>query len=127
MNRKKETARELKQLCESVRGLVADKEYSACFGPICQAMEQHPHAPQPHNLLGIVLEKTGDHCSAMRHFRAALALDPTYLPATHNLNTYGTFFSTGSCAFDESDVPPEPPSRVKVEYGAYGIGRIVRR
>lgn len=100
-----QSANELAQLCDTVRAFVKKGALEACLAPICRAMERHPHAPQPHNLLGIILEKTGDHAAAMRHFRAAWALDPTYLPADHNLNTYGTFYSKGSCAFDESDLP----------------------
>lgn len=95
---------ELDQLCQLIKALVEERKYDDCIPAICQAMVRHPHAPQPHNLLGIVLERMGDHLSAMRHFRAAWALDPHYLPASHNLNTYGTFFSDGGCAFDESDV-----------------------
>lgn len=101
------SAEQLKRLCNSVRELVARGEYGSCTRLICEAMEQHPHAPQPHNLLGIVLEKSGNHTEAMKHFRASWALDPTYLPAQHNLEAYGTFFSRGRCAFDESDLPPD--------------------
>ncbi len=63
----------------------------------------------------------------MKHFRAAWALDPTYLPASHNLNTYGTFFSNGSCAFDESDVPLAPPCNMEIIYDELGIGRGVHK
>lgn len=98
-------AGELDLLCATVKELVAERKYDACIASICRAMGRYPHAPQPHNLLGIILEKTGDHPGAMKHFRAAWALDPTYLPASHNLNTYGTFFSSGGCAFDEGDLP----------------------
>lgn len=97
---------ELEDLCTTVRTLVTDKEFDACLSVISRAMEAHPHAPEPHNLLGIVLEKTGDHICAMKHFRAAWALDPQYRPASHNLYTYGTFFSDGRCAFDENDLAP---------------------
>lgn len=96
---------ELNQLCTLVRAFVKDGAYEVCIERICRAMEKYPHAPQPHNLLGIVLEKMGNHMTAMKHFRAAWALDPSYLPANHNLKTYGTFYSGGYCAFDESDVP----------------------
>lgn len=98
---------ELDVLCASVRALVSDGAYESCIEPICKAMEKYPHAPEPHNLLGIILEKTGDHLTAMKHFRAAWALDPTYLPANHNLTTYGSFFSYGRCAFDETDLTVE--------------------
>ena len=116
---------ELDQLCASVRALVTQGAYHRCLDPICRAMERYPHAPQPHNLLGILLEKTGDHSGAMKHFRAAWALDPGYAPANHNLQTYGTFFSGGGCAFNESDVPAEPESRLEIVYDARGIGRAV--
>lgn len=134
---------ELDQLCASVRALVRDKAYGSCMEPICRAMANYPDAPQPHNLLGIVLEKTGDHASAMKHFRAAWALDPTYRPTNHNLCVYGTFYSCGKCAFDESDMPTEtesametdcdrggttsPAKKWKIEYDRHGIGHAVRR
>lgn len=95
---------ELKQLCESIRAMVQDGAYDECEQIIRQAMARFPHAPQPHNLLGIVMQRRGDHKLAMKHFRASWSLDPAYLPAKHNLNTYGTFFSHGKCAFDESDL-----------------------
>lgn len=121
--REKHILSELDQLCALVRAFVTESAYDSCMEPICQAMERFPHAPQPHNLLGIVLEKTGDHSGAMKHFRAAWALDPSYTPANHNLHTYGTFFSGGSCAFDESDVPPARESNIQIVYDARGIGR----
>ena len=92
---------------------------------ICQFMEQYPHAPQPHNLLGIVMEKTGKHHAAMKHFKAALALDPEYLPAKYNLRTYGTFFSRGSCAFDESDITIGESGNIEVVYDSRNIGHAV--
>lgn len=97
-------SQELLLLCATVRDFMKEKEYDACFGLICETMERYPDAPHPHNLLGILLEKSGNHSLAMKHFRAAWALDPTYLPARHNLENYGTFYSRGGCAYDESDV-----------------------
>lgn len=99
------TENPLTELCNTVKRLVLEKDYAQSQTLIVEAMQQYPHAPQPHNLLGIVLEKTGNHTLAMKHFRAAWALDPTYRPANHNLETYGTFISRGGCAFDEADIP----------------------
>lgn len=118
---------ELEDLCVYVRSLVEEKKYVECIPAICQTMESYPHAPQPHNLLGIVLEKSGDHLGAMKHFRAAWALDPTYLPAVQNLNTYGTFFSGGCPAFDESDLPSSSQSNIEIVYDERGIGRVVSK
>lgn len=121
------TLNELDKLCITVRALVEEGRLESCMKPICEAMEQNPHAPQPHNLLGIVLEKMGDHPTAMKHFRAAWALDPTYAPVSHNLNTYGTFFSSGRCAFDESDLSPNTAAKMKIVFDERGIGRVVSK
>lgn len=118
---------ELDILCTTVRELVEENKFDECIVVISNAMLNHPHAPHPHNLLGIVLERMGDHATAMKHFRAAWALDPAYLPANHNLNTYGTFFSDGGCAFDESDVPPPAPSNIEIVYDDRGIGHAVSK
>lgn len=117
--------KELDMLCVSVRAFISEGAYEACMESICKAMRRYPDAPHPHNLLGILLEKKGDHVTAMKHFRAAWALDPTYLPARQNLETYGTFYSYGTCAYDESDVPAVPPSNIEIIYDERGIGHAV--
>ncbi len=102
-----ESQKELDALCSSVRELVEQKEYQKCELLIKDAMGKYPHAPQPHNLIGILLEKEGDHVAAMKHFRAAWALDPTYIPARCNLERYGSLYVIEKCAYDESDCPQE--------------------
>jgi len=61
--------------------------------------------PEPHNLIGELLQKKGDHISAMKHFRAAWALEPTYIPVRYNLHVFASFYTDGKCAYDESDCP----------------------
>lgn len=117
---------ELDRLCASVRAFVIEGAYDDCRAAICQAMAHYPDAPQPHNLMGIVLEKTGDHAAAMKHFRAAWALDPSYRPANHNMSIYATFYSDGRCAFDESDVPAKPESSVEIVYDERGVGYVMK-
>ena len=118
---------QLQALCDGVREYARARDYQKCVAMICEAMGKFPMAPQPHNLLGIVMEKEGNHTGAMKHFRAAYALDPTYLPARQNLDLYGTFFSRGGCAYDESDCPREAPSPFQIKYDEKGIGHAVRR
>ena len=101
----------LRMLCVSVRNLIKEGHYDECQKLITSAMGKYPHAPQPHNLLGLLLEKQNNHPIAMKHFRAARALDPTYLPARHNLECYGTFFFNGKCAYDETDCLQEELDR----------------
>lgn len=116
----------LKALCTNAKNLILSGDYTACEQLLCTAMGQYPHSAQPHNLIGILLEKEGEHSAAMKHFRAAWALDPTYLPARKNLEKFGTFFSRGECAYDESDIKEEESAYV-MEYDSCGIGHMKRR
>lgn len=95
--------KELSLLCKKARLLLEEQNYTECEQLISNAMGTYPHAPQPHNLMGILLEQENDVLGAMRHFRSAWALDPTYLPARYNLNRLGSLTPDGNCAFDESD------------------------
>ncbi|WP_291743513.1 hypothetical protein [Clostridium sp.] len=92
-----------RSLSNQVRQLINSGEYEVCYDLIIEEMVRSPHSPEPHNLLGILLEKRRNHLLAMKHFRVASDLDPTYLPAIHNLNIYGSFYPSGKVAFDESD------------------------
>lgn len=119
--------RKLTQFCQDARKLIMAGDFEKCKEMSCETMCEYPDAAQPHNILGIILEKTGEHRLAMNHFRAALALDATYRPASQNLDTYGTFFSYGKCAYDEDDCEPEPAVNYGIEYDEHHIGRVVRR
>ena len=100
MNSDKE---EMQKLCNFVRENVEKHDYEKCKEKIMRAMSEFPHAAEPHNLMGIVLEKEGNHVTAMRHFRAAWELDPAYLPTRENLEAFGAFPQNGRYVFDESD------------------------
>lgn len=128
MLKKKYKKDELTILCEDVRCLIENKQYETCEKRITEAMKEHPHAPQPHNLMGILLEKSGDHIKAMKHFRAAWALDPTYVPARRNMERFCNLYPEGECAFDESDCQRVyNRSRYETVYDEYGVGHMVRR
>lgn len=119
---------QLFELCETVRGLSTWENIEQCKKMVREAMGKYPDAAQPHNLYGILLEKKGDHAGAMRHFRAAWALDPTYAPARQNLDRFGSFSAVKRPAYDEKDCQEEQkPSRYKVEYDENGVGHVVRR
>lgn len=122
-----EDKNELNTLCISIRELTCKGNYYDCERLISDAMGKYPHAPEPHNLLGLLLEENGDHLTAMKHFRAAWVLDPAYRPARQNLDCFGTFFSRGKCAYDENDCPEEKNNAYIVEYDESGIGHIKRR
>ncbi len=114
-------------ICNKVRGLVESNAFEDCDIYLKSIIGKFPHAPEPHNLFGMLLEKEGEHVLAMKHFRVAWALDPTYLPARYNMDVFGTIFTKGKGAFDESDCPPLVEQKeYKVEYDKFGLGRIVR-
>ena len=86
-------------LCMKVKKYVEEKDWDSCMELIPRYMERYPNSAVPHNLLGIVLESQGHHPDAMRHFRAAWSLDPTFLPASQNIDAYSLYDS-------EKDVKP---------------------
>lgn len=71
--------------CSAAEG---SREFVKCEQMIRRAMEEEPHSAEPHNLMGVLLEKKGEHSLAMRHFRAAYALDPSCAAARVNLEKY---------------------------------------
>lgn len=94
---------EVQKYCDIIRKLLLQRAYDECERRTVRMLERFPHSPDPHNLYGVLLEKRGEHLLALKHFRAALSLDPSHAPAIHNLETYATLFSHGSYAIDESD------------------------
>jgi lipoprotein NlpI len=119
---------ERQELCNKARVLIKNWELNECEKLLCDAMGKYPHMPEPNNLLGILMEKQGDHVLAMKHFRAAWALDPTYRPARQNLESYSSFSPVETVAFDENDCLPDPlVDRFEIEYDARGVGHAVRK
>lgn len=94
----------LEKLCSKIEKLYTQEDYQACEKLIVNAIGEHPHAAHPHNLYGIILEKYGDKHAAMSHYRAAIALEPSYKPARCNLNRYGDMSNRNTHpAFTEKD------------------------
>lgn len=99
-----EDKKALSELCRLVKTLTRKGHYAECEKLVADAMGKYPHAPQPHNLMGVLFEMQQNHIAAMKHFRAAWALDPTYIPARHNLDAFASFYSSDKHAFDENDL-----------------------
>ena len=120
----------MQPLTAHIRALVAQRHFSEAEDEAAQAMAAAPHDAQPHNLMGIIAESRNDHVQAMKHFRAAWALDPTYRPARINMERYGSF--SGQMprpVFDETECEPCPAqSRLacRIEYDKHGIGHVIR-
>lgn len=118
----------LVELCAEAKRFVGENRLEECERLVRNAMAEFPDAAEPHNLFGIVLIREGDPVRAMKHFRAACDLDPAFVPARVNLERFGEFRPSGSCAFCDEDCPKEiKKDKYKVEYDDNGIGHIVRR
>jgi tetratricopeptide (TPR) repeat protein len=94
---------ELHGLIEQARDMINRREFDACETLISTAMFQNPHSAVPHNLMGLLLEKKRRHEDAMKHFRAAYALDPSYGPSRWNLDAFAEFYKTRKEAYFAAD------------------------
>ncbi len=95
--------KDLVSTIEQAKELISEKKYLECEALICAAMFDYPHDAVPHNLMGLMLESRDCHVEAMKHFRAAYALDPTYKPSSWNLECFGTFTMPHPCAYFAHD------------------------
>lgn len=120
----------MQPLTAHIRALVQQRHFSEAENEAEQAMAIAPHAAQPHNLMGIIAESRNDHVQAMKHFRAAWALDPTYRPARINMERYGSF--SGQMprpVYDETECAPssaENRPAYRIEYDKHGIGHVIK-
>jgi len=94
---------ELSDLIAKAKELINHHEFEACEALLSTAMFQTPHSAVPHNLMGLLLEKKRHHEDAMKHFRAASALDPGYAPARWNLEGFAEYYRTRKEAYFTSD------------------------
>jgi len=84
---------------EALRNCEMEKAYEL----IIEAMTLKPSAAEPHNLLGIWFEISGNEDMARRHYRAAYSLDPTYKPACNNLEQICAMFNYFETSYDYGD------------------------
>lgn len=92
-----------KYFCLEMKKLICSGKSQEAIQIICNFMSKHPNSAIPHNLLGIIYEKKCNHILAMKHFRAAWCLDPTYLPARENISNFSSFESMHRFFYEESD------------------------
>ena len=94
---------ELSGLIAQAKAMIDGSAFGECEALLSAAMFQNPHSAVPHNLMGLLLEKEQKHEDAMKHFRAANALDPSYAPARWNLEGYAEFYKARVDAYVPED------------------------
>ncbi|WZL72027.1 response regulator [Clostridiaceae bacterium 35-E11] len=80
-----------KDILEFSKKCILSKDYSKAEEFLRKAISMDVDAPEPHNLLGILYEYRKEIQGAQKHYRAALALDPTYEPSSKNLQRTAQF------------------------------------
>jgi len=77
------------ELMNSIKESIKAYDYETAFDYIMKLFAQEPNSSKPHLYLGIICELKKDRPEAMRHFRAALALDGTDQVVLYNLYRVG--------------------------------------
>jgi len=70
---------------ELAKELITQQRHDEARKALHAAIGQHPEQPEALNLLGVMTEMHNEVLEAIKLYRAALALDPTYQPAQSNL------------------------------------------
>lgn len=65
---------------------VNKRQFDAAMAQAKQAIAAEPSRPEAFNLLGALQELRGERSNALKSYRVAVNLDPTYKPAQENLN-----------------------------------------
>lgn len=70
---------------ELAKKAINEGDTDLAFDHVREAARVDPSKPEVHNLTGAIVEMQGDWLIALKHYRAAIALDPTYQPANANV------------------------------------------
>lgn len=71
-----------------VKRCMSERYFEAAVEHARQAIGADPMRPEAFNLLGVLQEMAGHHQEAMKNYRVALDLDPTYQPAWQNMSRF---------------------------------------
>lgn len=66
--------------------MINRREFERAQEYLEQSLTRDTSAPEPFNLLGVIQEMRGETTEALKKYRAALGLDPTYSPAQENMD-----------------------------------------
>ena len=80
-----ESSTDYDSLMTAAKKWIIKREFEEAISLVGQAIGQNPNNPEAFNLLGELLEATGDRLQALKNYRVAIDLDPTYKQAQNNL------------------------------------------
>ena len=88
-------------LIELCKRYVTDRNLEQAKAVAQRALGVDPGKPDAYNLLGAFLECRGEWVEAQKYYRAALEIDPSYLPAKANLARTASFYKFGKIQLGE--------------------------
>jgi DNA-binding response OmpR family regulator len=89
------TAGDYRAWIELSKRHITDRNFAAARESVSKAIAHDPGQPEAYNLMGALLEIKGDSLAAQKFYRAALDLDPTYKPASANLERTTSWHKAG--------------------------------
>jgi DNA-binding response OmpR family regulator len=75
---------------------ITDRNFAAARESVQKAIAADPGQPEAYNLMGALIEIKGDLVAAQKFYRAALDIDPTYKPASANLERTTSWHKAGT-------------------------------
>lgn len=89
---------------ELAKKMINERNFERAEEYLDSALASEPSTPEPFNLLGVILEMKGKPTEALKKYRAALALDPSYEPAEQNIERATQFdYSSEGIKLDEEE------------------------
>lgn len=106
-----------------------ERNYALTKKYLREAILENNHGPEVYNLLGILAELMGDLSLAGKHYRASYAFDPTYKPASRNLERITSFY------YRDDNIKPDYGDKLEeeestpyfIQYDDKNIGHLRRR
>jgi len=86
-------------LIELAKRHITDRDFAVARETIRKAIAADPGQPEAYNLLGALIEIKGDGLLAQKFYRMALDIDPTFKPASANLDRATSWQKFGKIDF----------------------------
>ncbi len=109
-----ENAVDYTSLIELTKRHISDRNFGAARDVVRKAIAADPAQPEAYNLLGALLEINNDRLEALKFYRAALDIDPTFKAAWANLERATSLHKLGRIDFG--------PKRKRDDTGDQGDG-----
>lgn len=96
--------------------LITDRDFGTASEMIRKAIAEAPDQPEAYNLLGALLEIRGEKNEALKFYRAALDVEPSFKPAWANLDRATSWPSQGTIDMGPEKEPAEKSDTQEVRH-----------